>query len=109
MARYRGRRRREERVKPFLDDGVAFARRLLEAGPIKDLDRSTAITDEARSLHGLRRKRHGLPVGTQNVRQEFMRLRERFAARAVVHHQKPPAHPLFRRVHRIASDRLLDL
>ena len=51
MARYRGRRRREERVKTLLDDCVAFARCLLEAGPIEDLDRSPAIAYEGRRLH----------------------------------------------------------
>ena len=38
-----------------------------------------------------------------------MRIRESFATRAIMHHQKPSAHPLFRRVHRIACDSLLDL
>src|ERR1700733_13503244 len=51
MARHRTRRRREERVKALLDDGVAFARCLLETSPIEDLDRSSTVAYETRRLH----------------------------------------------------------
>ena len=34
---------------------------------------------------------------------------QKFAFRAIMHHEKPTAHSLFSRMHGIASDRLLDL
>ena len=108
-ALYCGRRRRQERVETLLDDGIALARRLLEAGPVENLHSAAAVTDEAGGLHRLRCKRYGFPIGAHDVREKFVRIRESFAAGAIMHHQEPSARPLFGRVHRIARDRLLDL
>ena len=38
-----------------------------------------------------------------------MGVRKSLAFNPVVHHQEPAAHPLFRRMHRVACGRLLDL
>jgi hypothetical protein len=76
---------------------------------IQHLNRSPAIADEARGLHRLRCKRHGFPVGAKYLGEKFVGVRKCFTLGPVVHHQEPAAHPLFRRMHRIARDRLLDL
>jgi hypothetical protein len=56
-------RRRQEGVEALLDDGVALARSLFEAGAIEDLHISPMISDEANLLQRLRRKRHRLASG----------------------------------------------
>jgi hypothetical protein len=106
---HRPRGRLQERIKSLLDDGITLTRRSLETRAIEHLDRAPVVADEAGRLHRLRRKRYGFTVSAQDLRQEFMRIRKRLAFRAVVHHQKPSAHSFFRRMHRIARDRLLHL
>ncbi len=62
----------QEQVETGLDDGVAFAGRLLEAGPIQHLHRPAAVADKTRILHRLGAKRDGLSVGAQDLGQEFV-------------------------------------
>jgi hypothetical protein len=50
----RSRGRRQKGIEPLLDDGVAFAGRLLQSGPIDDLDLSSPVADKPRRLQRLR-------------------------------------------------------
>ena len=109
VALNRRRGRFQEGVETLPDDCIALARCLLDAFTIENLDRPPAIADKAGRLHQLRRKRHCLAIGPQDVRQEFVGVCQEFAFRAIMHHEKPTAHSLFGRMHGIASDRLLDL
>jgi hypothetical protein len=67
------------------------------------------VADETGSLHRLRGKRHRFPVGTQHVSQKFVRVRQLRAFGAIMHHEEPPAQPLFDRMHGIARGGLLNL
>jgi hypothetical protein len=104
----RGRRRRQKGVEPRLYDRVAFARCLLKAGTIDDLDRPPAVADETGGLHRLRGKRHRFPVDTQHVSQKFVRVGQALASGAIMHHEEPPAQSLFDCMLRIARDGLLN-
>lgn len=70
-----------------LHDGVAFVRRLFQPRAVENLHGPPAVIDEAGALHRLRRKRHGFPVGAQDVREKLMSIWERFTTGAIVHHQ----------------------
>ena len=87
VALNRGRGRRQESVETLLDDGVAFARCLLEAETIQDLNPPTTIADNTGRLHRLRGKRYRFPIGAQNMRQEFVRVRQGFAIGLIMHHE----------------------
>jgi hypothetical protein len=67
------------------------------------------IADEAGRLQRLRRQRHRFAVSPQHVRQELVRVWQRFAFGPIVHHEEPSAHPLFRRMQGIAGYGLLNL
>jgi hypothetical protein len=51
-------RRLQEFVEPFLDDGIALARCLLETRAIENLNPPAVVADEAGRLRGLRRQCH---------------------------------------------------
>ena len=68
VALHRGRWRCQERVEPLLNDGVAFARRLLQARSVKDLYDAAAIADEAGRLHRLCGKRYGFSISPKHLR-----------------------------------------
>ena len=78
--------RLQEGVETFPDDCVALARSLLEALTIKNLNRPPAIADKAGRLHRLRRKRHRLAIGTQDVGQEFVGICQGFTIGPIMHH-----------------------
>ena len=109
IALNRSQGRRQEGVEPLLNNGVALARSLFEAGTIKNLNLSSAIADKAGLLQRLRCKRHRFAIGTQHVRQELVRVCEDFAFGPIMHHEEPSAHSLFRCMHGIARDSLLNL
>ena len=109
IALNRSRGRRQEGVEPLPYDGVALARCLFEAGTIENLNLSPTIADKAGRLHRLRCKRHRFAIGTQHVRQELVRVWQGFAFGPIMHHEEPSAHSLFRRMHGIARDSLLNL
>jgi len=101
--------RRQEGIEPLLDDGVAFARCLFETGAINNLNLSAMITDKASRLQRLRGERHRLATGTEHVRQELVGVWQGFAFSPIMHHQQPSADSLFRRMHSIARNGLLNL
>ena len=109
VALNRSRGRRQEGIEPLLDDGIAFTRCLFETGTIENFDSPAIIADESGHLQRLRCKRHRFPIGTEHVRQELVRVWQGFAFGAIMHHKKPPAYSLFRRMHGIACDSLLNL
>ena len=109
IALNRSRGRRQEGIEPLPYDGVALARCLFEAGTIENLNCPPTIADKAGRLHRLRCKRHRFAVGTQHVRQELVGVRQGFAFGPIMHHEEPSAHSLFRCMHGIARDGLLDL
>jgi hypothetical protein len=88
---------------------IAFARRLFEAWPIENLNCSPAVADKASRLHGLSGERHRFAIRTQDMCEELVSVRQKFAFGSIMHHQEPPAHSFFGRMHGIACDRLLHL
>ena len=59
-------------------------------------EKERRLADKPGRLHGLRGERHRLPIGTQNMGQELMRIRQGFSFCPIMHHEKPPAHTFFR-------------
>src|SRR5882757_1017770 len=101
--------RGEERIEPFLDRRITFARCLFEAAAITDLHRASPIADEARGLQRLSGQRYRLAVDAQYVRQKVVSISQGFALGPIMHHEEPAGHPLLHRVQRIARHGLLDL
>ena len=66
--------RRQESVETLPHDGIAFTRRLFEAGTIENLNLAPSIADQAGGLHRLRCKRHRFSIGAQHMRQELVRV-----------------------------------
>ena len=79
------------------------------AETIEHLNRPPTITDKAGRLHRLRCKRHRFTISIQHMRQKLVRVWQGFAFGPIMHHEEPSAHFLFRSMHRIARDSLLNL
>jgi hypothetical protein len=99
----------QESVKSFPDDCVTLTGCSLQALPIKNLNGASPIADKTGCLHGLRSKRYRFAIGAEYIRQKLVGICKGIALSSVVHHEKPPAHSLFRRMHRIAGYGLLNL
>ena len=99
----------QERIEPLPDDGIALTRSTLQTRAIQYLDPPATVADETGILHRLCSQRHRFSIGAQYVCEKLVGVCQKFAFCPVMHHEKPPAHPLFRRMHGIACDCLLDL
>ena len=96
IALNRGQRWRQECIEPRSHNRVALAGGLFETGAIDDLNLSPTIADETGRLQRLRGQCHRFAISPQHVRQELVRIWQRFAFRPIVHHEEPSAHALFR-------------
>jgi len=95
--------------KPVLDDFVTFTGRSFHFGTILYLYRPPAVRDEAIPLHRLSDKRYRTAVRPHDLRQKVMGVGQLVPSCAIMHHQEPPAHPLFDRMQGIASGCLREL
>src|SRR5665213_707062 len=86
IALNRRRRRLQKGIEALPDDCVTLARCLFEPSTIENLNRSPAVTDKPGDLHGLCGKRHRLAIGTQDMGEKLMGVRQGFAFGPIMHH-----------------------
>src|SRR4029453_2835832 len=88
------------------NDGVALARRRLEAGAIDDRDSPARVFDQPRFLERRAGEAHRWTANAEHLSEEILLERELVRVQPIARRQEPPAHPLFERVQSIAGSRL---
>ena len=96
----------ENSVELPLDDLVALAGALLEAGRIENLHLSSAVSNQPRLLEHVCCDANGGPMHAQHLRQKFMSHIETLALNAIVDHFEPATQTYIDGVQPIARRRL---